>query len=137
MRDPGRPLPHLDELDTGEFWAATKDHKLNYQTCNACGTVVFYPRSHCTHCGALDLQWNTSNGEGTIYSYSVVRKSRAPYFRDHFPYVVALVDLDEGFRMLTNVVGAADPVNDIRIGQRVKVDWEDYDDLAIPQFRLA
>jgi hypothetical protein len=80
------------------------------------------------------LRWNVSRGEGTIYTWSTVRQSYHPFFRARAPYAVAWIDLDEGFRMLSNVVGVEDPTRDLRIGQRVRVTWEDHDEVAIPLF---
>jgi uncharacterized OB-fold protein len=128
-----RPLPRFPEPDTEPFWRATRQHELRYPVCTRCGGVVFYPRRHCTHCLSLDLEWRTSRGEGTVYTFSVIRQNRHPAFAPRVPYVVAYVDLDEGFRLLTNVVGV-DPAA-VRIGQRVRVDWEDYEELALPVFR--
>lgn len=73
-------------------------------------------------------------GEGTVYSYSVVRQNYHPAFRERIPYVVAWIDLDEGFRMLSNVVGVADPAADVSIGQRVRVEWLDEDGASLPAF---
>ncbi|MGI8552082.1 MAG: Zn-ribbon domain-containing OB-fold protein, partial [Dehalococcoidia bacterium] len=98
--------------------------------------IVFYPRRHCTHCLSQKLSWKTSKGEGTVYTYSVVRQNRQPAFKSLGAYAIAFVDLDEGFRILTNIVGVADPTKDIQIGQRVRVDWEDYDSVSLPVFRL-
>jgi uncharacterized OB-fold protein len=134
MSQPTRPLPGLDEPDTREFWVATKNHELRYQTCEACSSVVFHPRSHCTTCLSGRLRWNVSRGEGTIYTWSAVRQSYHPFFRARVPYAVAWIDLDEGFRMLSNVVGVADPARDLRIGQRVRLTWEDCEEVAIPLF---
>lgn len=132
-----RPLPTLSDPDTGPFWAATKDHQLRYQVCNQCKGVVFYPRRHCTHCLSLDLAWKTSKGEGTVYTYSVIRQTRHPAFVEIAPYAIAWIDLDEGFRMLSNITGVADPTKDIKCGQRVRVEWLDQDgsDICIPVFR--
>ena len=105
MTDATRPLPSLADPDTGPFWQATKAHELRYQVCDDCNTVVFYPRRHCTGCVGGALSWRTSKGEGAIYSYSVVQLSRHPFFGQKIPYAVALIDLDEGFRMLSSVVG--------------------------------
>ncbi len=127
-----RPLPSLDELDTGPFWAATSGHELRYQRCIECVQVVFYPRKHCTNCGSSMLEWHVSAGEGVIYSFTVIRRNGHPYFSSIVPYVVALVDMDEGFRMMTNIVQTA-PEN-VRIGQRVRVFWEDYDTVSLPMF---
>lgn len=130
-----RPLPRFPEPDSEPFWRATKDHKLTYQKCNDCNTVVFYPRQHCTHCGSDNLAWHNSAGLGTVYTYSIVRQNRSSYFRDLVPYVLAYVDLDEGFRMMSNIVDI--PVDDVRIGMRVKVQWEDREEVALPLFEPA
>jgi uncharacterized OB-fold protein len=135
MNDPQRPLPNLQEPDTRPFWEATKERKLRYQQCDDCNTVVFYPRRHCTNCLGQKLSWHTASGQGTVYTYSVVRQSYHPFFRTQVPYAVAWIDLDEGPRLLSNVVGVADPLKDIKIGQRVMVDWEVHDELAVPLFR--
>ena len=89
-----RPLPNLAEMDTAPFWAGTAEGEFRYQQCSNCGTVVWHPRSHCTGCVDGDLQWKVSAGKGTLYSFSVVRQSYHPFFRNQVPYVVALVDLD-------------------------------------------
>ncbi len=134
MAEPTRPLPNLAELDTGAFWAGTKDHQLRYQRCASCDHVVFHPRAHCTNCTSTDLAWHTAAGTGTVYTFSVVRQSYHPYFRNHSPYIVAWIDLDEGPRILSNVVGVEDPVNGLQVGARVQVQWEDHDGLSIPLF---
>ena len=132
MSDAPRPLPNLAELDTRPFWEAARQHELRYQVCNDCGGVVFYARRHCPHCMSFDLRWETSRGEGTVYTYTVVRQIGHPFFRERLPYVVAWIDLDEGFRILSNVI--ADDVDRVAIGQRVRVAWEDYDDVSLPVF---
>lgn len=79
-----------------------------------------------------------SAGEGTVYTYSVVRLNRHPAFAPLGPYAVAYVDLDEGFRILTNIVGVDDPLTDIKVGQRVKVAWEDQESgISLPMFAPA
>ena len=137
MAEMKRPLPNLKEHDTREFWQATKDGELKYQRCDACGTIVFYPRHHCTSCLNTSLSWHTASGRGTVYTFSVVRKAEHPFFRTQVPYAVAWIDLDEGPRILSNIVGIDDPATDITVGQRVMVEWEIHDDLAIPLFRPA
>ena len=135
MNEPTRPLPNPDEYDTREFWAATKNKQLKYQQCNTCNTVVFYPRRHCTGCTSGELEWKTASGTGTVYTYSVVRQSYHPFFRNKIPYAVAWIDLDEGPRLLSNVVGVTDPLKDIKIGMKVQVEWEEHESLCIPLFR--
>jgi uncharacterized OB-fold protein len=134
-----RPQPRFPEPDTEPFWEATKRHELTYQTCDRCQTVVFYPRHHCTACGSGELTRRGSQGLGTIYTYSVIMQSRHPAFAELGPYAVAYVDLDEGFRLMTNIVGVRDPIADVRCGMRVKVRWEDQGpgELSLPMFEPA
>ncbi len=134
MADAGRPLPNLAELETRPFWEATRQHELRYQVCNACSGVVFYPRRHCPHCMSFDLRWETSKGAGAIYSFTIIRQIGHPFFRTRAPYAVALIDLDEGFRLMSHVVVDKDAVDGVAIGQRVRVDWEDYDEVSLPVF---
>ncbi|MCH8827695.1 MAG: Zn-ribbon domain-containing OB-fold protein [Chloroflexi bacterium] len=134
-----RPLPRFPEPDTEPFWEATKQHELRYQTCDKCGEIIFYARRHCPNCGSDGTSWHTSKGEGTLYTYSVIMQSRHPAFADLGPYALAYVDLDEGFRIMTNIVGVDNPVTGITIGMRVKVRWEDQGDgeVSLPMFEPA
>jgi uncharacterized OB-fold protein len=131
VTSPTRPLPKFPEPDSEPFWRATRDHRLTYQVDTATDEVVFFPRRPVP---GRELQWRESAGAGTIYTYTVIRQHGHPYFRARAPYVVAYVDLDEGFRMLAEV--AADP-DTVHVGQRVSVDWEDYDEVAVPVFRVT
>ncbi|MEX2228737.1 MAG: OB-fold domain-containing protein [Dehalococcoidia bacterium] len=134
---PNRPQPALPEHDTDAFWEGVQKNELRYQTCNECKEVVFTPRAHCTKCGSGKLTTKVSKGTGTVYTYSVVRQSRHPNFADLGAYSVAYVDLDEGFRMLSSIVGVNDPTTEIKIGMPVKVEFEKQDtgDYPIPVFR--
>ena len=136
MADPTRPLPNLRDLDTQAFWRATKDQRLTYQQCADCGTVVFYPRRRCTGCLSANLAWKESAGEGTVYTCSIVRQSYHPFFRGMAPYAVAWIDLDEGPRLVSNVVGVEDP-SSVHIGMRVKIRWEEHEALCVPLFEPA
>ncbi len=130
---PRRPLPTLLEPDTQPFWEATKKHELRYQVCDDCNMIVFYPRRHCPHCMGLNVSWKTSQGEGSVYTYTVIRQIAHPAFRDRAPYIIAWIDLDEGFRMLSTIVG-----DEIAIGQRVRVTWDDQEnDISLPLFAPA
>jgi uncharacterized OB-fold protein len=126
-----RPLPSLAEADTEPFWRACAEHSLTYQV-NGSGDVVFYPRRHDVHTLGGAMETRGSAGRGTIYTYTVVRQHGHPFFRAHAPYVVAYVDLDEGFRILAEV--ATEP-GTVHVGQRVEVTWEDHDEVAVPLFR--
>jgi len=135
MAEAKRPLPSFPEPDTQPFWEATKNHELRYQVCDDCDGIVFYPRRHCTHCMSANLSWKTSKGEGVIYTYTVIRQIGHPAFRELAPYAVAWIDLDEGFRMISNIVGVEDVTTGLKIGQRVKVTWEDQEnEISLPLF---
>ncbi len=131
-----RPQPRFPEPDSQPFWEASKQHKLAYQKCNECQTVIFYPRSHCPYCGSLDNTWHESQGKGEVYTFSIIAQNRHPAFKDLGPYAVALVDLDEGFRMMTNIVGVKDLFKDMRCGMRVQVRWMDQGEglVSLPMF---
>ena len=131
-----RPQPLFPEPNTILFWEGVKGDELRYQTCNDCSKVVFYPRLHCPHCLSKNLQWNVSKGQGTVYTYSVVRQNRVPAFIELGAYSVAYIDLDEGFRMMSSIV-VDDPTEDIHIGQRVRVEFEKQEEgeYPIPVFR--
>lgn len=135
MTEPTRPLPRADELDTQAFWAATKDKEFRYQQCDSCEKIIFYPRRHCTGCTAGHLVWKVAQGTGTVYTYSVVRQSYHPFFRGKVPYAVAWIDLDDGPRILSNIVDVRDPLKDVRIGMRVELEWEEHEDVNIPLFK--
>ena len=134
-----RPQPRFPEPDSQPFWDATKEHKLMYQTCNSCQEVIFFPRHHCTNCGSQDTSWHESKGDGTVYTFSVIVQSRHPAFRDLGAFSVAYIDLDEGFRMMSTVVGVNDQMKDISCGMRVRVRWEDQGEggVSLPMFEPA
>ena len=132
---PTRPQPLFPEPNSQGFWDGAKAHELRYQTCDACDAIVFYPRTHCPKCLADDLTWRVSSGEGTVYTFSVIRQNRVPAFIEMGAYPVAYIDLDEGFRMMSTVI-VDNPLTDIHIGQRVRVQFETQDegDYPIPVF---
>ena len=134
---PDRPQPRFPEPNTQAYWEAAKNGQLTYQTCNECNEVVFTPRVHCTSCGSNKLTQQVSKGEGKIYTYTVVSQNRNPAFAPLGAYVLAWIDLDEGFRMLSNVVGVDNPTTDVKCDQRVKVEFEKQDsgEYPIPVFR--
>lgn len=117
-----KPLPVIDD-GTRAFWDASRQHRLSIPKCNACGEYHFYPRELCPHCHSNDLEWVDVSGKGEVYSYTIVRKPAGPVFAPDVPYVVAMIVLDEGPRMLTNIV--TDDVENVLIGDRVTVSFDD------------
>jgi uncharacterized protein len=111
--------PHLSEAE--EFWKAVAADTFLLEQCRGCTAVVWYPRGFCPSCGSTDVALVAASGEGSVYSFSVVHRAAGDY-RGHEPYVVAYVELDEGPRLLTNVVGC-DP-DGLAIGARVRMIFE-------------
>ena len=133
-----RVLPRFPELDTQPYWDFTIRHELRYQQCRDCEKIVFYPRQHCTGCTGSNLDWKLSQGVGRIYTYSVIRRSRHPAFVDQVPYIIAWVDVEEGFRMMTHIVGIDpdDPSSGLAIDAPVEIEWLDRDTVSLPAFRI-
>ncbi|MDR7551332.1 MAG: Zn-ribbon domain-containing OB-fold protein [Armatimonadota bacterium] len=130
---PRRLLPQPSPL-TAPFWQAARRRELLVQRCCACAGFVFYPRWNCPHCGARDLEWVRVSGRGTVYTYTVARRPTHPAFADRVPYVIAIVELEEGPRMTTNIVGC-DP-DTVRIGMPVEAVFEDMsEDITLVMFR--
>lgn len=116
---------------TAPFWAAARRHELLIQRCAACGLSQFYPRRFCLACGAEPVEWVGAAGGGVVYSATTVRIQVSPNLTP--PYIVAIVQLDEGPRLLTNIVGA-----DAAIGDRVRLAWRERDDAPpLPVFERA
>lgn len=129
-----QPEPNADSLP---YWNAARERRLLIRQCKSCGAKHFMPRHACPECLSDQLEWIESKGLGKVHSYSVVYRAPTPAFAADSPYVVALIDLDEGPRMFTNIVG--DNAISVTIGDRVKVAYEARGDGAmIPQFsRIA
>ncbi len=134
MAEYTRPLP-VPDGDTKPYWDAAKEHRLVIQRCQDCQHAIFYPRSICPQCMSDRVAWIGATGKGTVYSYTVVHRAPAQ-FADDAPYVVALIDLAEGVRMMSNVVGS--PPSSVRIGAAVEVVFDDVtSDISLPKFRLV
>lgn len=128
-----RPLPQPDET-TAAYWAAARDGRLVLQRCRDCERVQFYPRALCSHCLSDDLDWIEATGEGEVHSYTTVHRALMPGFEDAVPYVVALIELDEGVRLLSRLVGCAPEA--VSVGLRVRAVFETLsEDVAIPNFQ--
>jgi uncharacterized OB-fold protein len=129
---PPRPAPDVSTYGA-PFWAAARDHRLVLQHCPRCDRLQHYPRPWCTRCLGDRLDHVDAAGTGVVYSCTVVRRNPAPAFASRVPYVLAIVELDEGVRLFANVVDC-DPES-VTIGTRVRVTFEDADGgQPVPQF---
>lgn len=128
-------LPSPD-FDTAPWWAATRGRRLLVKRCDDCGRAHFYPRPFCPHCWSRAVGWEEASGRATLYTYSVVHVNDLPPFAERVPYVAAIVELAEGPRMMTNVVGCDH--ERLRIGMELAVGFRDLDgNVAIPVFAPA
>ncbi len=128
-----RTLPSTTAL-TEPYWEGCRLGELRLQQCADCGRHQFYPRTVCSHCNSRQLRWVVAEGRGKVASFTVVRRAISKAYTA--PYVVALIDLAEGVRMMSNVIGA-DPES-VRVGAEVIAHFESWsEDLRLPVFRLA
>ncbi len=128
-----KPLPIITE-ENRPFWEGCKQGKLLLQYCHACQQYQFYPRLYCMRCGAQNLRWVEASGRGMVYSYTIIRQNKSPEFRDDVPYNVALIQLEEGPRMLSNVTDIAP--GDLRVDLPVRVVFDAVsDEISLPRFR--
>lgn len=132
--DPERaPLPEpRADADSIEYWSQARAGKLVLRRCTACGQHHFPPRHLCPACWSADLAWVEASGEGTVYTFTIMHRAPSPAFSGQTPYVVALVDLAEGPRMMANIVGAG--AREVALGERVRACFETRGDHALPQF---
>jgi hypothetical protein len=115
------------------YWEAATRGELVVQECPKCGHRQFYPRAVCTDCAATS-EWLTCSGRGTVHTFTVIRQNHAKPFKEELPYVVAMVELDEGPRLMGNVTGV-EP-DDVRIGLPVEVYFVAADEgVAVPFWR--
>jgi len=128
-------LPTPDMV-TQPWWDATAASRLLVVRCHDCGEVHYYPRPFCPVCGSESVSWQEASGDATLYTWSVVYQNDLPPFADKVPYVAAIVDLAEGPRMMTNIVGCG--FDRLRIGMPLHVEFEDIGEgFHIPVFRPA
>jgi len=132
----GAPLPGVTE-DSEPFWEASRAGRLLVRRCRACGRAHFYPRPFCPTCWSDQVDWEEASGRATLYTWSVVHQNDLPPFKDRVPYVVAIVELDEGVRLTSNVEGV-DP-EEVRCDMAVQVafreEQRDEETVALAVFR--
>ena len=128
-----KPLPRVDEESRG-WWEALARHELYFQRCRDCGAKRLYPRALCPTCLSSATEWVRAKGRGTVYTFTVTHQNQAPGFREELPYVLAVVQLDEGPKLMTNVVGC--PPDAVEVGMPVEVVFEDVTpEITLPKFR--
>ncbi len=126
------PLPRPTTISQ-PYWDACQDERLTVQRCSDCGSYVFIPQPCCGECQSEKLEWVESSGRGTLYSFSTVYRPQQPVFET--PYTVVVVELDEGYHLLSNLIGV-EP-EDVEIGMPLEVFFEKKsDEITLPYFRV-
>ena len=128
-----KPLPQIAP-EMAPFFEAARRHELVVQRCRACGTPRFPARDQCSKCLSRESEWLRASGRGEVFSFAVMHQVYHPGFADEVPYAVVVIELEEGARLVSNLVDC--PVRDIRIGMPVEVVFEAASaQITLPKFR--
>jgi uncharacterized OB-fold protein len=130
-----KPLPVRTE-ENAPFWDSAKRHALEMQRCNDCERFRYPVADFCPRCLSPEYEWQPVSGKATLYSFIIVHQRYDPSFADDLPYNVAIVELDEGPRLVSNIVGI--PNGDIRVGMPLTISYEDVtEEFTLPKFKPA
>jgi len=137
MNDAGyaKPLP-TPSIDSKPYWDGLKNHRLLLQKCGNCGKIRHYPRPACDACYSMEVDWTEASGRGTVHTWTETHHPFHVGFRGETPYILVTVDLDEGVRLQSQLIGAK--LEDLKIGLPVEVVFQDATaDVTLPLFRIA
>jgi uncharacterized protein len=115
---PAKPAPNPTPI-SAPYWDSLNEGKLTIQKCTACGSLQHYPRPFCVNCLSSDLEWERVSGRATLFSFTIVRRAASPAFAPDLPYVLAIVELEEGPHMTGNVIGI--PVEEVVVGMPLEL----------------
>ncbi|WP_281016320.1 MULTISPECIES: Zn-ribbon domain-containing OB-fold protein [unclassified Minwuia] len=136
MTDPANVLPlPTPNAESQAFWDACTDGRLTFARCTACDAVQFPPQKSCTACGGETGEASEASGQGTVFTFTINHRAPGPAFAERAPYVIALIDLAEGPRLMMNVINCAP--EDVTIGMPVRICFEPRGDMALPQAEPA
>ena len=131
-----KPIP-VPTPETQLYWDKAREHELWIQRCAACSHVFFYPRRHCPQCLSDSVEWFKASGNGTLYSYMINHRP-PPGFQDEAPYAIAIVQMEEGPRMMTNIVGIENTPENLVLDMPLEVTFDDVlPDVTIPKWKPA
>jgi uncharacterized OB-fold protein len=134
--DQARPLPDLDDPVSAPFWREAAEGHLSFQRCSACGYLRWPAAALCPECWSRDAVWTPVSPDGAVWSFGVYERAFVTAFEGAVPYVVALVELDAGPRLIANIVDIAP--SDVVVGMRVTAVFEPFAaDAALVNFRAA
>ncbi|MEU6371570.1 OB-fold domain-containing protein [Streptomyces sp. NPDC046909] len=131
---PPPPLPQPTP-ETEPYWAGAREGVLRIQRCNSCRRHYFYPRSFCRYCASSDVEWTAVSGRARLVSYTINHRPLPPFAS--LPPVIALVELDEGPRLMTNIIGVPPLPDHLPLDMPLEVAFEERGDMVLPVFRPA
>ena len=135
MADYNKPLPIPDPV-TKPFWDSLKAHAIQLQRCGGCNRFIYYPRAVCPGCLSDDLAWTSVSGYGVVHAFTIPNRHPNRAFQP--PYVVALIELDEGVRVMSNLIDVDPTPEAVKIGMPVEIVYDDVaDEITLPRFRPA
>lgn len=135
-REMPKPLPRPETRLDEEFWSHCAAERLCFQVCASCGTWRHLPRTLCAACGSADWSWRESSGRGRLYSWTVTHQPSLPQFAADAPYVVAVIELEEGVRMVSHLRGVEPAA--LELDLPVALEFERVsDDMSLPMFRAS
>ena len=135
MADYTKPLPTPDPV-TQPFWDSLKEHAVKLQRCGGCKQFIFYPRPLCPSCMSDDLTWTSVSGRGVVHAFAIPHRHPNRAFTADGPYVVALVELEEGARIMSNLVDVEPTPETVKVGLAVEIVYDDVtDEVTLPKFR--
>lgn len=136
MRDnSGKAVPRPTP-DTAPYWVGAAAGELRLPRCADCDHVFFYPRSVCPSCSSASVEWFTASGRGTLHSYLISHRP-ARGFEGEEPYAVAVVELAEGPRLMSNIVGVPNDPEHLTLDMELEVVFEKHGDVSVPYFQPA
>ncbi|MCH8827494.1 MAG: OB-fold domain-containing protein [Chloroflexi bacterium] len=132
-----KPIP-VPQVESDQYWQKAKEKELWLRKCNACGKAYFYPRDISPCCFSRDTTWIQASGKATLYTYGIVERAPHPGFAADVPFVTAMVELEEGPIMATNIVMEEPTPEKLQVGMALEVVFEDITDtIALPKFKPA
>jgi uncharacterized OB-fold protein len=135
MADYNKPLPTPDPV-TKPFWDSLKEHAVKLQRCGGCNQYIYYPRALCPSCMSDDLAWTAVSGRGVVHAFAIPYRHPNQAFASTAPYVVALIELEEGARIMSNLVEVDPTPEAVKVGMAVEIVYDDVtEEITLPKFR--
>lgn len=130
-----KPLP-TPSPESKRYWDGCRNHQLWLPFCRSCDAFYFYPRDFCPACFSWDIEWRRVSGRGKVYTFGIQHRAWHPGWQDEIPYITALVELEEGPRLYTNLVGIDPDPNQIHCDMPVEVVFDDVtEEITLPKFQ--